>query len=135
MFAAAVGMAGHNAGEVASRIAVETLQNFIHRSSNDTDFSWPYGLDKTLSFDGNRLRTGVHLANRRVFRAAESGDDYGGMGTTIVAVVVGEDRISVAHVGDSRLYLLSNGQVAQPHIDETWAATMPAQAASIHPTE
>jgi len=106
-FAVADGMGGHSAGEVASGLAIETLQGFIHRSANDTDFSWPYGLDKTLSFDGNRLRTAIHLANRRVFRAAESSDDYGGMGTTIVGLLVGDSRISVAHVGDSRLYLLS----------------------------
>jgi protein phosphatase len=135
LFVVADGMGGHNAGEVASRIAVETLQSFIHRSSNDTDFSWPYGLDKTLSFDGNRLRTGVHLANRRVFRAAESGDDYGGMGTTIVAMLVGENRIAVAHVGDSRLYLVSNGHIAQLTFDDTWAATILAQDPSLDPAE
>src|SRR5262245_22158889 len=101
-------MGGHNAGEVASRLAVETLTAFIQRSADDTDFSWPYGLDKTLSFDGNRLRTGISLANRRVFRAAESSDDYGGMGTTIVGLLVNGSKIAVGHVGDSRLYLLSN---------------------------
>jgi serine/threonine protein phosphatase PrpC len=135
LFAVADGMGGHNAGEVASRLAIETLQGFIQRSSNDTDFSWPYGLDKTLSFDGNRLRTGVHLANRRVFRAAESSDDYGGMGTTIVGMLVGEGRISVAHVGDSRLYLMSNGHIAQLTFDDTWAATILAQDPSLDPAE
>ena len=135
LFAVADGMGGHNAGEVASNLAIETLQGFIHRSANDTDFSWPYGLDKTLSFDGNRLRTAVHLANRRVFRTAENSDDYGGMGTTIVGVLVGDGRLSVAHVGDSRLYLLSDGHLAQLTFDDTWAATILAQDPSLDPAE
>jgi PPM family protein phosphatase len=135
LFAVADGMGGHSAGEVASGLAIETLQGFIHRSANDTDFSWPYGLDKTLSFDGNRLRTAVHLANRRVFRAAESSDDYGGMGTTIVGMLIGDARISVAHVGDSRVYLLSNDHLAQLTFDDTWAATILAQDPSLDPAE
>src|SRR5262245_64310286 len=116
-------MGGHSAGEVASGLAIETIQGFIHRSANDTDFSWPYGLDKTLSFDGNRLRTAVHLANRRVFRAAESSDDYGGMGTTIVSMLIGGGRLSVGHVGDSSVSLLSNDHLAQLTFDGTWAGT------------
>ena len=135
LFAVADGMGGHSAGEVASALAIETVQGFIHRSANDTDFSWPYGLDKTLSFDGNRLRTAVHLANRRVFRAAESSDDYGGMGTTIVSMLIGDGRISVAHVGDSRVYLLSNDHLAQLTFDDTWAATILAQDPSLDPAE
>jgi len=135
LFAVADGMGGHSAGEVASALAIETVQGFIQRSANDTDFSWPYGLDKTLSFDGNRLRTAVHLANRRVFRAAESSDDYGGMGTTIVSMLIGDGRISVAHVGDSRVYLLSNDHLAQLTFDDTWAATILAQDPSLDPAE
>jgi len=135
LFAVADGMGGHNAGEVASRLAIETLSGFIHRSANDTDFSWPYGLDKTLSFDGNRLRTGIHLANRRVFRAAESTDDYGGMGTTIVGLLVNDSNIAVAHVGDSRLYLLSNDRLEQVTYDDSWAATILAQDPSMNPAE
>jgi len=135
LFAVADGMGGHNAGEVASRLAVETLTAFIHRSAEDTDFSWPYGLDKTLSFEGNRLRTGISLANRRVFRAAESTDDYGGMGTTIVGLLVNGAKIAVGHVGDSRLYLLSNNQLEQLTYDDSWAATILAQDPSIDPAE
>ena len=134
-FAVADGMGGHNAGEVASRLAVEALTAFIQRSASDTDFSWPYGLDKTLSFDGNRLRTAIHLANRRVFRAAESTDDYGGMGTTVVGLLVNGTRMSIGHVGDSRLYLLSNGNLEQLTQDDSWAATILAQDPSLNPED
>jgi protein phosphatase len=117
-------MGGHNAGEVASRLAVEALVGFVRRSSEDTDITWPYGLDPTLSAAGNRLRTAISLANRRVFRAAESHDDYTGMGTTLVGAIVSGSRLAVGSVGDSRLYLLSPAGFEQLTTDDTWAATV-----------
>ena len=107
---------------------------FIRRSASDTDFSWPYGIDQTLSFDGNRLRTAIHLANRRVFRAAESSDDYGGMGTTIVGVLVDGAQLAIGSVGDSRLYLLSHGALEQLTVDDSWAATILAQDPASKPS-
>jgi serine/threonine protein phosphatase PrpC len=127
LYVVADGMGGHSAGEVASRLAVEALVGFIRRSHEETDVSWPYGIDPTLSLQANRLRTAINLANRRVFRAAESHDDYTGMGTTIVAALVAHDRLIVGSVGDSRLYLLSGGSLVQVTQDDTWAATMLAE--------
>src|SRR5262245_6241147 len=117
-------MCGHEACEVASRLAIEAISGFIRRSASDTDFSWPYGLDGSLSYDGNRLRTAIHLANRRVFRAAESNDDYSGMGTTIVGLLVNGSTVAIGHVGDSRMYLLRDGQIEQITQDDSWAATV-----------
>jgi len=127
LFAVADGMGGHGAGEVASGLAIEALTGFVSRSSSDTDFSWPYGLDGTLSFDGNRLKTAIHLANRRVFRAAESNDDYSGMGTTLVGLLVNGSHVIVGHVGDSRLYLLRGGAIEQKTEDDSWVATILAR--------
>jgi PPM family protein phosphatase len=135
LFAVADGMGGHNAGEVASRLAIESMTAFVQRSAADTDFSWPYGLDQTMSFDGNRLRTAIHLANRRVFRASESTDDYSGMGTTIVGLLVNGSRICVAHVGDSRCYLLAEGRLQQLTHDDSWAATILAQDPALTPED
>jgi PPM family protein phosphatase len=129
------GMGGHAAGEVASRLAVEAVVGFIRRTSEDHEHSWPYGIDSSLSFNANRLRTAVHLANRRVFREAESHDDYTGMGTTIVAALVLDGVLSVAHVGDSRMYHAAGGQLVQLTRDDSWAATVLVQRPADTPTE
>jgi PPM family protein phosphatase len=130
LFAVADGMGGHNAGEVASRLALDALSGFVSRSAIDSDLSWPYGVDPELSFQANRLRTGIHLANRRVFRAAESRDDYSGMGTTLVSLLVVDSRVIVGHVGDSRIYRLSGADFGPVTQDDSWAAALRAQGLS-----
>ena len=124
LFVVADGMGGHNAGEVASQLAVEAIVAFVRRSSEGTEFSWPYGIDPQLSFDGNRLRTAINLANRRVFRAAEEHDDYTGMGTTVVSALIAGGKLIVGHVGDSRLYLQTGSSLTQLTKDDSWAATV-----------
>jgi protein phosphatase len=133
LFAVADGMGGHKAGEVAAQIAIETVAGFVGRSAHESDVTWPYGIDEALSFDGNRLRTAIFLANRKVFRAAERTDDYGGMGTTFVGVLVNGAQASIGSVGDSRLYLMSNGSVKQMTVDDSWAATILAQDPTLTP--
>lgn len=130
LFAVADGMGGHNAGEVASQLALEALGGFVRRSATDTDLSWPYGVQPDLSFLANRLRTALHLANRRVFRAAESHDDYTGMGTTVVAVLVDGAKAAIGHVGDSRIYHWSGGTLTPMTRDDSWAAALIAQGIS-----
>jgi protein phosphatase len=132
LFLVADGLGGHSAGEVASALAVETISGFISRTEADSELSWPYGIEPALSFGGNVLRTSVHLANRRVFRAAEKHDEYTGMGTTVVAAFITGPRLSVAHAGDSRLYLLGSGGLTQLTRDDTWAATILAAQADGH---
>jgi serine/threonine protein phosphatase PrpC len=135
LFAVADGMGGHDAGEVASGLAIDAISSFIRRSSADTDFSWPYGIDRGLSYDANRLRTAIHLANRRIFRTAEHNDDYNGMGTTIVAMLVSGQNMAVGHVGDSRLYLMRGGVLKQLTADDSWAATILAQDPRLSPSD
>jgi PPM family protein phosphatase len=118
------GMGGHNAGEVASHVAVDTIVEFVADARDPTFDTWPFGFDRTLSDIGNVLRTAVHLANIRVLEVAGTTEDYAGMGTTVVAALVGDDRVAVAHVGDSRLYLASDGRLRQLTRDDSWMATM-----------
>ena len=126
LFVVADGMGGHQAGEVASRIAVEAVQAFMVRSLNQAECTWPYGIDGTLSLNANRLLTALRVANRKVFRAADANDDYTGMGTTIVAALAGNEHVCFGSVGDSRLYIRSAGTLAQLTEDDTWLATIAA---------
>jgi protein phosphatase len=124
LYCVADGMGGHSAGEVASRLAAEAIERFVLRSRDDSDVTWPYGIDPHLSLGGNRLRTAVLLANRQVFKTAESRDDYAGMGTTVTAALVSGDTVSWAHIGDSRLYLQREGEFEQLTQDDSWVATL-----------
>jgi serine/threonine protein phosphatase PrpC len=124
LFVVADGMGGHAAGEVASKVAAESIEKFIRRSQETTDFSWPYGIDANLSYEANRLKTAVNLGNRRIHRLAENHDDYLGMGTTVVCVLLAGRQMIVAHVGDSRLYIFAKGTLTQLTEDDSWAATV-----------
>ena len=128
------GMGAHSAGEVASKLAVETIVTFIDRTAQDEELSWPYGIEPALSLAANRLRTAVHLANRRVFRAAEKHDEYTGMGTTVVCALFSDARVVVASAGDSRAYLFADGQLTQLTRDDTWAATVLAGEPQTNPS-
>jgi protein phosphatase len=135
LFAVADGMGGHKAGEVAAQLAIDAITGFISRSDKDYDVTWPYGIDDALSFDGNRLRTAIFLANRKVFRAAESSDDYGGMGTTIVGLLVSGAHAAIGSVGDSRAYLLTGSGFDLITTDDSWAATILANDPGVRPED
>lgn len=99
LFLVADGMGGHRAGQVASRLAAETAIRAIETLQ---------GADVSLA---ERLRHAVACANREIFQAAEAKDDLSGMGTTLVAMLFGGERLALAHVGDSRAYLLRAGRL------------------------
>ncbi|HEY6547990.1 MAG TPA: Stp1/IreP family PP2C-type Ser/Thr phosphatase [Vicinamibacteria bacterium] len=122
LYAVCDGMGGHNAGEVASKMAIENLQAFIEKSHREKEITWPYGLDVNLSYDGNRLKTAIKLANKKVFRAADNREDYTGMGTTMVAALVSGDTLTVGSAGDSRCYLLRGGELTQLTRDDSWVS-------------
>jgi PPM family protein phosphatase len=123
LFAVCDGMGGHNAGEVASKIAIETLSAFVRKSAGEEkDITWPYGLEKELSFEANRLKTAIRLANKRVFKAADNREDYTGMGTTVVAVLVSGRVLTIGSAGDSRCYLLREGELKQLTQDDSWVS-------------
>ena len=122
LYAVCDGMGGHNAGEVASKMAIETLAAFIEKSRKEKEITWPYGLDVNLSYDGNRIKTAIKLANKKVFRAADNREDYTGMGTTVVAALVTGNGMTIGSAGDSRCYLLREGQLTQLTRDDSWVS-------------
>ena len=110
LYAVFDGVGGHNAGEVAAQLALETVVGYIARSVPDADDdTWPMGWDPRFSATSNRLRTAIVLANQRVYLAAQSDPALLGMATTVVAVLVWGNVVSFANVGDSRIYRLEPG--------------------------
>ena len=126
------GMGGHNAGEVAARLAVDTLVECI-RDSHDPCDTWPFGVDPSLSDAGNRMRTAIHFANVRILEASIGSREYSGMGTTVVAAIVEGGRLTVGHVGDSRLYLLRGGRLRPMTRDDSWAVAVLANDPTVDP--
>ena len=124
LFVVADGMGGHNAGEVASHLAVETIRGFIADSATSTEITWPFGLEVRNSIDTNRLTTAVRLANRKIYYEGTKSPDLSGMGTTVVAALVAGDRITIVSVGDSRIYRFRNGALEQLTKDDTWLASV-----------
>lgn len=122
LYAVCDGMGGHNAGEVASRMAVESLASFVEKSAAEKDITWPWGLDADLSFDANRVKTAIRLANSRVYQSAGSSEELTGMGTTVVAALVSGNMLTLGSAGDSRCYLVRDGQLQQLTHDDSWVS-------------
>jgi PPM family protein phosphatase len=118
------GMGGHNGGAIAARTAVEAVLDVV---SDREHIGWPFGFDPSLSESGNLIRTAIYLANTQVLEVAGSSSTLAGMGTTIVAAVVSDGRLSVGHAGDSRLYRLGGGRLRQLTDDDSWMATVMAR--------
>jgi serine/threonine protein phosphatase PrpC len=124
MLAVADGMGGHNAGEVASKLALETIRAFLKKSATADDFTWPFGVNPSLSFAANRLMTSIKIANRRVFKESEARAEYTGMGTTVVATIFDGARLAFSGVGDSRIYSFDGSTLQQITKDDSWVVML-----------
>lgn len=113
LFLVADGMGGHASGEVASKLAAETIGEFYQRTREDEDATWPYKMDRSLSYIENRLVCGIKLANQRIFETSNRDLRYKGMGTTVVSCLVSGDKIYIGHVGDSRAYRIRDNEISQ----------------------
>ncbi|MCG8556147.1 MAG: Stp1/IreP family PP2C-type Ser/Thr phosphatase [Proteobacteria bacterium] len=113
LYLVADGMGGHASGEVASKMAIDTVRDFFDATADDPDSTWPYKMDKTRGYEENRLITGVKLANLRIFEASQRESKRRGMGTTVVALLVMREGCLIGHVGDSRVYRLREGALTQ----------------------
>jgi protein phosphatase len=113
LFVVADGMGGHAAGEVASRLAVTTIQEAMTRYHDGTAVELVGPPASGLSAAANQLLSSIRLANEAIFDAATSRSDYEGMGTTVVAALGRGDTVTLAHVGDSRIYRVREGAIEQ----------------------
>ena len=128
VFAVADGLGGHNAGDVASRLAVEPLAALERAMDGTPDDRVADALAKAMA-----------AANRAVYQRAQADAKVRGMGTTLTAVAISDGSAHLAHVGDSRCYLLRDGEISQLSSDHTLVARMVAegklspQEAETHP--
>jgi len=114
VYLVADGMGGHASGEVASRLAVETIADFFRDTEEDEEITWPYKMEKDRAYDENRLINSVKLANLRIFEASSADPRKKGMGTTLVALHVVNGGMYMGHVGDSRIYRVAeDGSIEQ----------------------
>lgn len=128
------GMGGHNAGEVASRMAVEAVTDYVRTVAlHQGEPLWPFGFDSSLSIAGNVLRTAIHIANVQILESTRTAHEWTGMGTTIVATLVRNRSLAVAHVGDSRLYLFARRKLRQVTRDDSWMAAVLAENPTANP--
>ncbi len=139
LFIVADGMGGHAAGEVASKITVETIGEFIAATRQKEEATWPFKYNHELQFNSNRLAVAIEKANERVMAAVAAQPWLKGMGTTVVAGLLNERVLSLAHVGDSRAYLFRDGQLSRLTDDHSWvheqvaAGILTEEEAKSHP--
>jgi protein phosphatase len=112
------GMGGYNAGEVASGIAVKTITNLVREGLAREDLG---SVDRAtgLSRPSIVLRDAITRANKIIYQTARSQAECEGMGTTVVAALFYDNRVSIAHVGDSRLYRQRGSQISQVTMDHS----------------
>ncbi len=113
LYLLADGMGGHAAGDTAARVAAVAVDDFIHEAIESSQMTWPFGFNPNASFESNALSTSIRIADRQVRRAAQEDESLEGMGTTLVAAWIVEQRLLFSHLGDSRLYLIRSGEMRQ----------------------
>lgn len=121
------GMGGGNAGEVASRMAIDTILAHVTAAAASHAIGLIGPVDPNLSSVTNQLASAIRAANEAVHKASWEEATYAGMGTTVVAIRLTDRYLSIAHVGDSRLYLIRDGIMQLLTSDHSWVAEQVAR--------
>jgi len=125
LFVLSDGMGGEAHGEIASALAVETIVKhcMAPAAPEDKDDTVVFGdMPAAWSEKTRRLSNAVHLANKAIHESAEKNPEQHGMGATVTAIWVDDAKLSLAHVGDSRAYLLRSGSLQQLTNDHSLVA-------------
>lgn len=119
LFVVADGMGGHAAGEVASRIAVDTLRELLQGSLDPDETRLDRDVQDPADVLRERLRYAMNQASARIRREAQAQPAYAGMGTTVCVLLIEGDAAHIAHVGDSRIYLVRDNAIHRLTRDHT----------------
>ena len=125
LYVVADGMGGHLAGEVASKMVVDTMGDYV-KSCQETAEEESIYCHETLSKEANRLMSSIHLSNKVVHQAARENNSYRGMGSTVSAVYFTEGTFIAANVGDSPIYLIRDGNIKLLSVPHTVIAEQTA---------
>jgi protein phosphatase len=122
LFAVSDGMGGHAAGEVAADLTVREVEKIVEATTKSEEDTWPDDWERDLSVRANRLLAAVNAAHRRVTAAVQADSGLKGMGATVVALLLdpAHGQLAIAHVGDSRAYLLRQGELRLLTSDHSW---------------
>ena len=125
LYAVADGMGGHQAGEVASQMALDTLRSHIqHPPKNGLKTLLPG--NRRLSRKAQQLLTAIELSNQTVHKASRSNKAHRGMGTTVAAICFTNKTIIAANVGDSIIHMIRNGEISMISVEHTLLAEQAA---------
>jgi serine/threonine protein phosphatase PrpC len=124
LFIVCDGMGGHQAGEVASNEACITIERCFVEMSNEISGEEALKLPAEFPERGDLLIKSIRIANRSIYTMAVTNINYNGMGTTIVAAALQEDVLNMAHVGDSRIYRMSQDQLVRMTTDHSWVTEL-----------
>ena len=122
LYVVADGMGGHNAGDVASKLVVDTISDYFNQNHGDNPEPDPVNRDETLSREARKLLAGIQLSNHVVHETALKNEDYKGMGSTVSAVYFTDNTLIVANVGDSLVHLIRDSQIELLSVPHTLIA-------------
>ena len=117
------GMGGHACGEVASHLAVETVDNYYTRTVAESPPNWPFRMPQ-LQIERDRMTSAIKLANTRIHETGLGDPSKKGMGCTIDAIYFSQGRCYIGHVGDSRVYKIRGVFEAGMRPDATYGPSL-----------
>lgn len=113
LYVVADGMGGHSGGEFASRFAVSTVEEVLQSMNMDPEATVISGVNEDGTNFGDRLRYAIEVASQKIYDQALYEPELKGMGTTVTAVIVDENKACIANVGDSRVYHIRGNDISQ----------------------
>ena len=122
LYVVADGMGGHQAGDIASRLVVETIGDYIRKSTDNDHCAQNADFDETLSLEANRLLSSIRMSNQVVHEASLGNSSYRGMGSTVSTIFFTDSTLIAANVGDSPIYLIRDGKIKLLSVPHTCLA-------------